>query len=74
MQGHFGSYGGTFVAETLIAALEELRDQYEYYRNDVDFQQEYARELKFYVGTAKPYLSCKEMVGTARRRTDLIKA
>ena len=34
MQGHFGSYGGTFVAETLIAALEELRDQYEYYRND----------------------------------------
>jgi tryptophan synthase beta chain len=27
--GHFGPYGGTFVAETLIAALDELRDTYE---------------------------------------------
>lgn len=77
MQGHFGSYGGTFVAETLIAALEELRDQYEYYRNDVAFQQEYARELKFYVGRPSPIYHAKrwsELLGGAQillKREDL---
>lgn len=77
MQGHFGSYGGTFVAETLIAALEELRDQYEYYRNDVTFQQEYARELKFYVGRPSPIYHAKrwsELLGGAQillKREDL---
>jgi len=50
MHGHFGSYGGVFVAETLITALDELRVQYEHYRNDADFQAEYAYELKSYVG------------------------
>ena len=77
MKGHFGSYGGTFVAETLIAALEELRDQYEYYRNDVAFQQEYARELKFYVGRPSPIYHAKrwsELLGGAQillKREDL---
>ena len=77
MKGHFGSYGGTFVAETLIAALEELRDQYEYFRNDVDFQQEYARELKFYVGRPSPIYHAKrwsELLGGAQillKREDL---
>ncbi|MEP6605054.1 MAG: tryptophan synthase subunit beta, partial [Nitrosospira sp.] len=42
--GHFGPYGGVFVAETLIAALEELRIQYEHYRDDPDFQAEFAYE------------------------------
>ena len=77
MQGHFGSYGGTFVAETLIAALEELRDQYEYYRNDTAFQQEYARELKFYVGRPSPIYHANrwsELLGGAQillKREDL---
>jgi tryptophan synthase beta chain len=48
--GHFGPYGGIFVAETLISALEDLRRQYEFYRNDPDFQEEFAYELKHYVG------------------------
>ncbi|UJP05276.1 MAG: tryptophan synthase subunit beta [Nitrosomonas sp.] len=48
--GHFGPYGGIFVAETLISALEELRKQYEFYRGDSDFQKEFAYELKHYVG------------------------
>tara|TARA_B100000686_G_scaffold350169_1_gene445373 strand:+ start:1780 stop:2985 length:1206 start_codon:yes stop_codon:yes gene_type:complete len=59
MQGHFGSYGGTFVAETLISALEELRIQYETYRNDADFQEEFAQELKFYVGRPSPIYHAK---------------
>jgi tryptophan synthase beta chain len=77
MQGHFGSYGGIFVAETLIAALEELRDQYEHYRNDVTFQEEYARELKSYVGRPSPIYHAKrwsELLGGAQillKREDL---
>jgi tryptophan synthase beta chain len=53
-QGHFGPYGGVFVAETLMAALEDLRVQYERYRNDADFQAEFAHELKHYVGRPSP--------------------
>ncbi|HEX8874915.1 MAG TPA: tryptophan synthase subunit beta [Nitrosospira sp.] len=53
-QGHFGPYGGVFVAETLIAALEDLRLSYERYRNDADFQAEFAHELKHYVGRPSP--------------------
>jgi tryptophan synthase beta chain len=52
--GHFGPYGGIFVAETLIAALDELRAQYELSRNDAEFQAEFARELKHYVGRPTP--------------------
>ncbi len=48
--GHFGPYGGVFVAETLISALEQLRVQYEKYRDDAEFQADFARELKHYVG------------------------
>ena len=43
--GHFGPYGGIFVAETLMAALEDLCAQYERYRSDPDFQAEFAYEF-----------------------------
>jgi tryptophan synthase beta subunit len=33
-RGHFGQFGGIFVAETLVEALEELRVMYEKYRHD----------------------------------------
>ena len=58
-RGHFGPYGGIFVAETLIAALEELRSQYEHYRDDSDFQAEFAYELKHYVGRPSPIYHAK---------------
>ena len=51
--GHFGPYGGVFVAETLISALDELREQYVHYRSDPDFQDEFAYELK-HSGTVGP--------------------
>ncbi len=57
--GHFGTYGGIFVAETLIAALEELRVAYEACRVDADFQAEFARELKHYVGRPSPIYHAK---------------
>jgi len=58
-RGHFGPYGGIFVAEILIAALEELRSQYEHYRDDPDFQAEFAYELKHYVGRPSPIYHAK---------------
>ena len=52
--GHFGPYGGVFVAETLIHALDELRAAYDKFRNDPDFVAEYERELKHFVGRPSP--------------------
>jgi tryptophan synthase beta chain len=53
-RGHFGPYGGTFVAETLIHALDELRAAYEHYRRDPEFVAEYKSELKHFVGRPSP--------------------
>ena len=53
-RGHFGPYGGVFVAETLISALDELRAQYDAARRDPAFQAEFERELKHYVGRPSP--------------------
>jgi tryptophan synthase beta chain len=52
--GHFGQYGGIFVAETLIAALEELKDAYAAARQDPEFHAEFEYELKHYVGRPSP--------------------
>jgi tryptophan synthase beta chain len=48
--GHFGPYGGIFMAETLMTAVEELRRQYLRYRDDPEFKAEFVYELKHYVG------------------------
>lgn len=53
-RGHFGPYGGTFVSETLIQALDQLKDAYEHYRNDPEFQAEFRRELAHFVGRPSP--------------------
>ncbi len=53
-QGHFGPYGGSFVAETLFKALDELRDAYARYRVDPEFQAEFRSELKHFVGRPSP--------------------
>ncbi|MBI2753238.1 MAG: tryptophan synthase subunit beta [Betaproteobacteria bacterium] len=52
--GHFGPYGGAFVAETLTHALEELRDAYAQCRSDPEFLAEFRHELKHYVGRPTP--------------------
>ncbi|GKS69854.1 tryptophan synthase, beta chain [Nitrosomonas sp. PY1] len=75
--GHFGPYGGIFVAETLISALEDLRQKYEYYRTDPEFQAEFSYELKHYVGRPSPIYHAKrwsEYLGGAQillKREDL---
>ena len=53
-RGHFGPYGGSFVAETLVHALDELNAAYEHYRKDPDFIAEFRSELKHFVGRPSP--------------------
>ncbi len=53
-RGHFGPYGGVFVAETLIRALDELKAQYAHYRDDPAFRAEFEYELAHYVGRPSP--------------------
>jgi tryptophan synthase beta chain len=58
-RGHFGpvrgtTYGGTFVAETLIHALRELEATYARYRADPEFQREFRHELLHFVGRPSP--------------------
>lgn len=62
-EGHFGPYGGTFVAETLIAAIDELKRQYLRFRDDPEFQEEYAYELKHYVGRPSPIYHARRLSG-----------
>lgn len=52
--GHFGPYGGVFVAETLVHALDELKRAYERCKGDSAFRAEFAHELKHYVGRPSP--------------------
>jgi len=53
-EGHFGPYGGRFVAETLMGPLEELRQAYEKYCVDADFQRELDEDLAHFVGRPSP--------------------
>jgi tryptophan synthase beta chain len=58
-KGHFGPYGGVFVAETLIHALDELKEAYARYQHDPEFIAEFEYELKHYVGRPSPIYHAK---------------
>jgi len=76
-RGHFGPYGGIFVAETLVHALEELRQAYDRYRNDPEFVAEFNDELEHFVGRPSPIYHARRwsrMLGGAQiyfKREDL---
>ncbi len=76
-RGHFGKYGGVFVAETLIPALAELKDAYAAAKADPAFRAEFEYELKHYVGRPSPIYHAKrwsERLGGAQvylKREDL---
>ncbi|HEX4779853.1 MAG TPA: tryptophan synthase subunit beta, partial [Usitatibacter sp.] len=76
-KGHFGPYGGVFVAETLRAALDELTLAYSQCREDAAFRKELAYELEHYVGRPSPIFHAKrlsEVAGGAQiylKREDL---
>ncbi|MDR4125027.1 tryptophan synthase subunit beta [Yanghanlia caeni] len=75
--GHFGRFGGSFVAETLVHALDELKAAYARYRNDPEFLREFHYELKHFVGRPSPVYHAKrwsEHLGGAQiwfKREDL---
>jgi tryptophan synthase beta chain len=60
-RGHFGPYGGIFVAETLMQALDELKIAYEQVRHDPEFLRELAYELKHFVGRPSPIYFAKRL-------------
>ncbi|MBL8473439.1 MAG: tryptophan synthase subunit beta [Rhodocyclaceae bacterium] len=59
--GHFGRYGGSFVSETLVAALDELRAAYARMSQDPEFLAEFAYELKYYVGRPSPVYHARRL-------------
>jgi tryptophan synthase beta chain len=59
--GHFGPYGGVFVAETLVHALDELRREYQKVREDAQFIAEFESELKHYVGRPSPVFHARRL-------------
>jgi len=54
IDGHFGPYGGRFVSETLIYALDDLQGIYDRLKDDPDFQAEFDKDLAHYVGRPSP--------------------
>jgi len=76
-QGHFGVYGGKFVAETLMSALAELEAVYRKLSADPVFQRELDADLQHYVGRPSPLYEAKrwsDRIGGARiylKREDL---
>jgi tryptophan synthase beta chain len=53
-RGHFGPYGGMFVAETLIPPIQELNAAYQRYLEDPEFIAELDKDLQYYVGRPSP--------------------
>lgn len=76
-RGHFGRYGGVFVAETLMAPLAALREAYDHLKNDAEFRAEFEWTLKHFVGRPTPLYYAQrwsERIGGARiylKREDL---
>ncbi|GIV19907.1 MAG: tryptophan synthase beta chain 1 [Armatimonadota bacterium] len=75
--GHFGIFGGRFVPETLIPALDELEQEYRKAQQDPEFQREFHYYLRHYVGRPTPVTFAErlsEYLGGARiylKREDL---
>jgi tryptophan synthase beta chain len=75
--GHFGQYGGVFVGETLMAAVEELDQVYRKLSNDPEFWREFDKDMKHYVGRPSPLYFAERLskkMGGARivlKREDL---
>lgn len=64
-RGHFGPYGGRFVSETLMDALQELEELYARLSADAAFQAEFDRDLAFYVGRPSPLYLAERLTAQA---------
>lgn len=76
--GHFGSYGGMFVPETLMTALNDLADEYRLAREDAGFQKELASLLADFAGRPTPLYFAERLTNALRgpriylKREDLL--
>src|SRR3954469_9321977 len=77
-RGHFGPYGGMFVPETLMSALNDLAAEYDRAKNDSDFQRELSTLLRDFTGRPTPLYFAERLtnkLGGARiylKREDLL--
>lgn len=78
IDGRFGKYGGKYIPETLVPAVEELESAYEKYKKDPEFQDELSYYLTNYAGRPTPLYFAKnlsESIGGAKiylKREDLL--
>src|ERR687888_1327025 len=78
VNGRFGKYGGKYIPETLVPAIEELESAYEKNKNDPEFQKELSYYLANYAGRPTPLYFARnlsEYLGGARiylKREDLL--
>ncbi len=68
-RGRFGQFGGRFVPETLVAALDQLEREYAAARSDPAFQQELDHLLRTFVGRATPLYRASALTALARERS-----
>lgn len=69
--GYFGRFGGRFIAETLMAPVEELRDAYEKYRADPEFLRQFEQDLSEFVGRPSPLYLAERWSGRVGLRVYL---
>ena len=69
--GHFGPYGGRFVPETLIHALDQLEDEYRRARSDPDFERELFETLRDFAGRPTPLIAALRLSEAAGCRVFL---
>ena len=78
IDGRFGKYGGKYIPETLVPAVEELESAYEKYKKDPEFQDELSYYLTNYAGRPTPLYFAKNLsnsIGGAKiylKREDLL--
>jgi tryptophan synthase beta chain len=71
--GHFGPYGGTYVSETLMHALEELKEAYFRWRSDDEFIARFDADLANYVGRPSPIYFARRLTAAAGGARILLK-
>ncbi|MEE8294707.1 MAG: tryptophan synthase subunit beta [Sphingomonadales bacterium] len=76
-KGYFGDFGGMFVPQTLVPALQQLEEVFEKTQRDPEFQKEYLGLLQTYAGRPTPLTLCRNLTkGTAHKiylkREDLL--
>ncbi len=71
--GHFGPYGGTYASETLIHALDELKEAYFRWRSDEEFMARFDADLAHYVGRPSPLYFARRLTEAAGGARILLK-